>query len=163
MSTITAHPNPIVVDNTISPPETTGTTTVKYKKEPEEELWEMQPGSGWAKVNVHTLTGLGDEADYSGKYSITLTPGQIYSAGLFFPLNSPVSTDPLGTKVIVAAVLKKPTVRKLIADHSGSGGGTRLSHGIKTFKPTMSSSPPPAGSGPSPTAPAYRNSWIPTR
>ena len=81
MSTITANPNPIVVDNTISPPEATGTTTVTYKKEPEEELWEMQPGASWAKVNVHTLTGLGDEADYSGTYSITLSPGQIYTAG----------------------------------------------------------------------------------
>ena len=136
MSTITANPNPIVVDNTISPPEATGTTTVTYKKEPEEELWEMQPGASWAKVNVHTLTGLGDEADYSGTYSITLSPGQIYTAGLFFPLHSPVSTDPLGPKVVVIAVFKKPTAKKLITDHSGSGGGTWLSHGIKTSKPT---------------------------
>lgn len=137
MSTITANPNPIVVDNTISPPETAGTTTVTYKKEPEEELWEMQPGSGWAKVNVHTLTGLGDEADFSGTYSIALSPGQIYTAGLFFPLHSPLSTDPMGTKVVIVAVLKKPTARKLITDHSGTGGGTWLSHGIKTAKPTI--------------------------
>lgn len=136
MSTITATPNPIVVDNTISPPETAATTTVKYKKEPEEELWEMRPGTTWAPVNVHTLTGLGDEADFSGTYSITLSPGQIYTAGLFLPLHSPVSTDPLGTKVVVIAVLKKPTEQKLITDHSGSGGGTWLSHGIKTTKPT---------------------------
>ncbi|KMO84351.1 hypothetical protein BST22_05230 [Mycolicibacterium chubuense] len=136
MSAITAHPNPIVVDNTISPPETAGMTTVTYKKEPEEELWEMQPGASWAKVNVHTLTGLGDEADYSGSYGITLSPGQIYTAGLFYPLHSPVSTDPLGTKVVVIAVFKKPTARRLITDHSGSGGGTWLSHGIKTTQPT---------------------------
>jgi hypothetical protein len=136
MSTIQADPNPIVVDNTITPPETTGNTTVEYKKERHEELWELKPGTSWAKVNVHTLTGLGDEADFSGKYSITLSPGQIYTAGLFDPLHTPVSTDPIGTKVVVIAVFKKPTARRLISDHSGSGGGTWLSHVIKTNKPT---------------------------
>ena len=136
MSTIQADPNPIVIDNTISPPETTGTSTVSYKKEREEELWEKRPGMGWAKLNVHALTGVGDEADYSGHYDITLSPGEVYTAGLFFPAHTPLSTDPLGTKVVVLAVLKKPTATRLIADHSGSGGGTWLSHGIKTNKPT---------------------------
>jgi hypothetical protein len=46
---LTANVNPIVVDNTASPPELDGTALINYRKAPLEELWERKPGSGWTK------------------------------------------------------------------------------------------------------------------
>jgi hypothetical protein len=130
MSDIQASPNPIVVDNTISPPEADGMTRIKYDKQAAEELWERKPGMGWTLVPTY------DEGDISGRYDVILRPGQSYAAGVFSPTFGPNSKDPRGTTVTVFAVLKKPSARPLITDHSGTGGGTWLRHGVKTTVPT---------------------------
>ena len=130
MSEIQASPNPIVVDNTTSPPGADGKTTIKYDKQASEELWERKPGLGWTPVPTH------DDDDFSGRYEVTLRPGQSYTAGVFSPTFGPNSKDPRGATVTVFAVLKKPSDRRLIDDHSGTGGGTWLRHGVKTAVPT---------------------------
>jgi hypothetical protein len=55
-----ADNSPIVVDGNNS---SSGTTTIQYEKDSSEELWEIRTtGANWRQPNLHTLTGLGDEA-----------------------------------------------------------------------------------------------------
>ena len=137
MSSLQTTVNPIVIDNLATPPEINGQSMITYNKESTEELWEIQPGSSWSQINVHTLTGLGDEADRSGSYPITLTAGQIYRAGLFDQDHGPLSTDPiLRADLTVMAVLKGPEVRQLIVQEDQNTGGTWHRHAVTTNVPT---------------------------
>lgn len=123
MSQITARTNPIVVDREAG--ETIGSTRIKYEKEPAEELWERETGSGWSLINVHTRTGTGDEADLYGFYDITLRPGQTYEVCAFREGNGPLTTDPVRVSCLtIFCVLKKPEVRPLITDGNEAFGGT---------------------------------------
>jgi hypothetical protein len=133
MSTLQATINPIVIDNRAAPPQTAGTTTIAYNKEQSEELWELPPGGSWSQLNVHQLTGLGDAADFSGSYSRTLTPGQIYRAGLFLQTQGPLTTDPIPrADLMVFAILKGPEVRNLIVTEDQNTGGTYHRHNVTT-------------------------------
>jgi hypothetical protein len=139
MSEIEANPSLIIVDNTITPPQTSGNTKISYEKDYLEEVWERKPGEGWERVNVHLATGKGDEAEYRGTFlnPITLRPGESYTLGIFAHTQGPLSTDPLPqVTVTVWAVLKEPEARPLIGDDSGGGGGTWYHHTVVTTVPT---------------------------
>jgi hypothetical protein len=138
MSSLEATVNPVVVDNTASPPETSRPTQIRYEKELSEELWVIPAGStGWVEANVHLLTGQGDEADSQGTYPITLTPGQVYRAGLFRQDQGPLSTDQLPrADLTVFALWKKPAPGGLIVSEDQYTGGTWHRHTVTTNVPT---------------------------
>jgi hypothetical protein len=71
-----------------------GTTTIKYEKEFDDELFERIIGKPWTFVNVHVRTGLGDVADKQGSYSITLDPGQVYEAAIYEASHGPPQPIP---------------------------------------------------------------------
>jgi hypothetical protein len=133
MAKLEATLNPIVVDNTITPPESSGTTQIDYEKEREEELWEIGPGGVWTTINVHLLTGQGNEADVTGSYTITLAPGQSYRVGIFTEEHGPLTTDPLPrADLTVFAIFKKPSARSLIVSVDQNTGGTWHRHVVTT-------------------------------
>jgi hypothetical protein len=135
---IQADPNPIIVDNTASPPKTHGATKVIYAKDSSQEVWEKNPGLGWDGP-LDLFRWVDDnprEADHRGRHTVNLRAGEFYTAGVFNEFQGPTSTDPVGTTVTAFAVLKKPVVRTLITDHSGSAGGTWLTHALQTSVPT---------------------------
>jgi hypothetical protein len=83
-----ADTSPIVVDGTSS---SSGTTTIHYEKNPSEELWVIRTtGANWNQPNLHTLTGLGDEALFGGAYPITLQPGDQLHSVRVSPRSGPV-------------------------------------------------------------------------
>jgi hypothetical protein len=135
---IKADPNPIIVDNTVSPPEKHGTAKIVYAKDSSQEVWEKSPGQGW-NGPLDVFLWVDDnrkQADSKGRHTVDLRPGEFYTAGVFNQSQGPTSTDPVGTTVTLFAVLKKPVVSQLITDHSGSVGGTWLTHALQTSIPT---------------------------
>lgn len=135
MSNLFAGPNPIVVDKEAG--QTQGNSTISYKKEKPEELWEKKPGGGWSQVNVHVVTGLGDVAQLQGSYAVTLKPGLLYEAGIFEEGHGPRTTDPIRVASLkVFCLWKKPEVRDLITDQNRASGGTWHAHQVHTSVPT---------------------------
>ena len=132
MTLVKATPNPIVVDKAAG--QSSGTTGVNYEKDSEQELWERNPPSGpWSPVNVHVRTGLGDKADLSGSFPITLKPGQNYELAVFEQGHGPSTSDPIQRAIVtVFCLLKKPEAGKLISDQNRAFGGTWYSHQTHT-------------------------------
>ncbi len=135
MSTLKADKNPVVVNKQAG--ETSGSTKITYSKERSDELWERMNGGGWGSINVHQRTGLGDEADIGGEYSIPLKPGEMYEVGVFQSGHGPLSTDPIkDASLTVFCLWKKPSPTKLISDQNRGTGGTWHWHQIATTVPT---------------------------
>lgn len=123
MSAIVAEPNPVFVDNTLDPPEAAGRTTISYKMDTGDQLWESFDGSPPTQK-----TGL----PAKGSFPVYLGPGRTYFAGVYREGHGPKSLDPQGVRVDVYGVLKKPSAKPLVADHSGAFGGTWVNHGLVT-------------------------------
>ncbi|MCK1546926.1 hypothetical protein IVB12_34640 [Bradyrhizobium sp. 179] len=135
MTALSALPDVVVVD--VDAGQTSGDTTISYKKDPEDDLWELVPGRSWSRVNPHVRTGLGDIADKEGSWSITLVPGQSYELGVFERGHGPLSIDPIRrATLLVFCLVKKPRERGLITDENRGFGGTWYFHQIHTRVPT---------------------------
>lgn len=127
MSTLQASPNPIVIDNLGTPPQTTGTTQIEWRKGPFEELWEIRPGSSWTQV----------EDGRANPYTVTLRAGQLYRAGIYHLDNGPTDPDPIRlADLVVDAVLKGPGERDLITSQDENTGGTWHMRTYTTSVPT---------------------------
>jgi hypothetical protein len=138
MPAFLATPDIVIIDPSIG--QKSATTDIIYEKEEYQELWEKLPGAAWTFINVHKLTGLGDEADRSNKrapYTISLRPGEAYEAGIFGADHGPTTTDPIKfAGLIVYGLLKKPTGIALITDERLEFGGTWCKVQIHTQIPT---------------------------
>jgi len=135
MATLSSMSSLIIVDKEGG--QTNGTTTIKYEKEFDDELFERIIGKPWSSVNVHVRTGLGDVADKHGSYPITLDPGQVYEAAIYEAGHGPLTTDPIQiAELKVFCIWKKPEPRKLITDQNRNSGGTYHRHQIATNVPT---------------------------
>lgn len=137
MPSITATPNPILIDNLASPPETQRPTEINYQKHPDQQLWVRRGNGPWTRADEFTLTGQGAAAATSGRYTVPLAAGDFYTAAIFEPSHAPDAADPIVAASVTAfAVLQGPRERQLIRDHSGSVGGTWLDHVVSTKVPT---------------------------
>jgi hypothetical protein len=133
MAELKADPNPIIVDKELG--ETEGTTTIYYMKDLDQELWERMDGGNWSQKRTKNKE---KEAEFRGKYDITLKPGQFYDVAVFQSNRGPLpSADPsLVTELRVFCLWKKPEVQKLITDGNSSWGGTWYSRQLATNVPT---------------------------
>jgi hypothetical protein len=136
MATLSAAPDLIVVDKSTG--SSTGNAEISYSKDTNfDDLWERTGTGPWTFINVHVRTGRGDEADGSGHYPVTLSPGQIYQLAVFQKDHGPSNTDPIMVKtLLVFCVWKKPTGVPLITDQNRDTGGTWHFHQIHTGIPT---------------------------
>jgi hypothetical protein len=119
MATLNADPNPVVIDNTTTPPQTsTDDGVITYTKEPDEELWENPPGSGWALVTAANGRRM-------GSHQIPLMrPGNQYVARIYAPLKGPYSVDPVFlARITVYGILKRGR-KPMIRDVNEETGGT---------------------------------------
>jgi hypothetical protein len=118
MATLNANPNPVVVDNTTNPPQTSAPGVITYEKKQDEELWELRPGlSNWDLVP-------GSQGMQLGSHPISLRPGDQYVARVFPALNGPLTPDPkILASITVYGVLKRGR-KTLIRDRTEASGGT---------------------------------------
>ena len=74
---IKSDPNPIVVDNTVSPPNTHGTAKIVYTKDSSQEIWEKMPGQGWdGPLDVFLwVDDNRKHAESKGRHTVDLRPG----------------------------------------------------------------------------------------
>ena len=143
MTNVTAAANPIVVDKSVA---NSGTTTITYEKDRDEEMWERLAGGSWTQVTntdlfkrVATATAAekGIFALGGSPLPPPLKPGMAYEVGIFTQQRGPLTTDPIRKAYAkVFCVWKKPTVRKLITDQNRDTGGTWHWHQIHTLVPT---------------------------
>ncbi|MET0771802.1 MAG: hypothetical protein ABWZ82_01855 [Candidatus Limnocylindrales bacterium] len=131
---VTASKRPIIVD--VQAGETSGSSTIKYEKDPNDELWERSGSTGWGPINPFTRVGTAD-ADQRGGFPITLRPGEWYEVGIYFQGNGPLGDPRLIDSVVVYAVRKQPAATSLISDEGSHEGGTWHKHVVATSVPTV--------------------------
>jgi hypothetical protein len=135
MAKLTAAPDIIIVD--VDAGETSGSTSITYDKDSDDELWESTAGGVQSSIDVRTRVGTATSAEFTGTYKIDLKPGSSYLVGVFQAGHGPLTTDPIRLASLnVFCLLKRPTDRALITDENRSFGGTWYFHQIHTTVPT---------------------------
>src|SRR5688572_27215089 len=122
-----ATPDLIVVDKAKA---SSGESEIDYDKADKfEELWERTGSSSFTFIDV--------QLRMSGRYTVTLKPGQIYEVAIFQADHGPLSTDPIMLMTLkVFCLWKAPTGLPLITDQNSDTGGTWHWHQIHTKVPT---------------------------
>jgi hypothetical protein len=135
MAKLTAAPDIIIVD--VDAGETSGSSSITYDKDSDDELWESLAGSGQSIIDVRSRVGTAPTANFKGTYKIDLKPGQSYLVGIFRAGHGPLTTDPIRlANLNVFGLLKNPSDRALITDENRAFGGTWYFHQIHTKVPT---------------------------
>jgi hypothetical protein len=120
MPTLEASISPIFVNEQAG--ETNGTTEISYRKAPYEELWWRFRSQQWIQINVMSHPGQNDE--YSGKYDITLSPGEIYEVAVFEENRGPLSDLPsqVENSLEVFCLWQEPEKIAIFTEYQRTGG-----------------------------------------
>lgn len=132
----TATPDIIVVDNAVA---ANGTTDIAYSKDGRfENLFERRGSTSYKLIDVAARTGTpADQAEFSGHYQVTLSPGDVYQVTAFPVNHGPFDSDPeqFGT-LMVFCIWKAPAAALLVTDQNRETGGTYHWHQIHTNQVT---------------------------
>lgn len=114
---------------------TTGTVRIEYDKYEAQEIWIRNDNGAWVHVTDVENLGPGEHSDNGGRYTLTISPGEIYEVGIFEPEAGPPDPQQVaGLKIF--GINKQPGPIKLVEGHSEEAGGTFVSQFIETSKRT---------------------------